>query len=80
MGGALADSKISRILKQPEIAFLWIILQVWLDAKFLSIRGRLSCYQQSRPFESWIPGEALPTLKKVLKANIEYRSTTSKCR
>ena len=30
--------------------------------KFLPIRGRLSCYQQSRPFESWIPGEALPTL------------------
>ena len=35
---------------------------MWLDAKFLSIRGRLSCYQQSRPFELWIPGEALPTL------------------
>ena len=25
LGGALADSKISHILKQPEIAFLWII-------------------------------------------------------
>ena len=37
---------------------------MWLDAKFLSIRGRLSCYQQSRPFELWIPGEALPTLIK----------------
>ena len=35
---------------------------MWLDAKFLSIRGRLSCSQQSHPFESWIPGEALPTL------------------
>ena len=35
-----------------------------LDAKFLSIQGRLSCYQQSRPFESRIPGEALPALIK----------------
>ena len=32
----------------------------------LSIRGRLSCYQQSRPFESWVPGEALPTLTCIL--------------
>ena len=26
---------------------------------------RLSCYQLSRPFESWIPGEALSTLNKL---------------
>ena len=63
MGGALADSKISRILKQPEIAFLSGGV---VRFNFLSIRGRLSCYQQSRPFESWIPGEALPTLSNGL--------------
>ena len=39
-----------------------------MDAKFLSIRGRLSCYQQSRPFESWIPGEALPALNPIDEA------------
>ena len=43
---------------------------MWLDAKFLSIRGRLSCYQQSRPFELWIPGEALPTLNNTLNVYI----------
>ena len=63
MGGALADSQIFSFFKQPEIAFLWIIYQkVWLDAIFLSIRGGLSCYQQSHLFESRIPAEALPTL------------------
>ena len=44
---------------------------MWVDAKFLSIRGRLSCYQQSRLFESWIPGEALPTLKDAYQGTLQ---------
>ena len=48
---------------------------MWLDAKFLSIRGRLSCYQQSRPFESWIPSEALPTLNQ-----LSFTGTTEQLR
>ncbi len=62
MGGALKGCEIFRFIKQPEIAFLWIIRQkVWLDAKILSIRRNLSCSQQSHPFEPFelkIPGEA----------------------
>ena len=69
MGGALAGCEIFRFIKQPEIGFLWIIWQVWLDVKFLSIRGSLSCSQPSHPFEPFelkIPGEAACYLKKVL--------------
>ena len=38
---------------------------MWLDAKFLSIRGSLSCSQQSHPFELKIPGEAACYLKVI---------------